>query len=131
MNGEQKNMSVYKTCSICNRIHDININCKRPYRYKKRRSSDKFRSTYEWKQKREEIKKRDRYLCLACLNNISNKNNRYNYKNLQVHHIISIEEDYDKRLNSTNLITLCPCHHKMAEQKEISIEILLKLLPKE
>lgn len=28
-------MSMYKTCSICNRIHDININCKRPYRYKK------------------------------------------------------------------------------------------------
>ena len=55
----------------------------------------------------------------------------YNYKILQVHHIISIEEDYDKRLDSKNLITLCLLHHKMAEQSEISLEILLKLVPKE
>ena len=55
----------------------------------------------------------------------------YNYKNLQVHHIFSIEEDYDKRLDNENLITLCPLHHKMAEQREISLETLLKLVPKE
>ena len=74
MNGEKKIMTMYKTCSICNKIHDMNIICKRPYKYKKRRKSDKFRSTYEWKQKREEIKRRDRYLCLACLNNIDDTN---------------------------------------------------------
>lgn len=75
-------MTMYKTCSICNRIHDMNIICKRTYKYKKRRKSDKFRSTYEWKQKREEIKRRDRYLCLACLNNIDDTTYMYNYKKL-------------------------------------------------
>lgn len=131
MSGEKKILTMYKTCSICNKIHDMNIICKRPYKYKKRRKSDKFRSTYEWKQKREEIKRRDRYLCLACLNSIDDTNFMYNYKNLQVHHIISIEEYYDKRLDNENLITLCPLHHKMAEQREISLETLLKLVPKE
>lgn len=119
---------IYKTCSVCHKIHDINIICKRPYKYKKRSKADRFRSTYEWKQKRDEIRKRDRYLCLACLNNITNTSYMYNYKDLQVHHIIPIEEDYSKRLDSANLITLCSFHHKMAEQKTISKEILLKFI---
>lgn len=46
-----------KTCAICGKIHDFNKICKRPYKYQKRRKSDRFRGTYEWKQKREEIKK--------------------------------------------------------------------------
>ena len=52
----------------------------------------------------------------------------FNYKDLQVHHIISIEEDYSRRLDSTNLITLCPMHHKKAEQGIITREELLKMI---
>ena len=33
---------------------------------------------------------------------------------------IEIEEDYDKRLDSDNLITLCRYHHEMAEKGNIS-----------
>ena len=39
-----------KTCSVCGKIHDFNIVCKRLYRYKKSSKTDRFRSTYEWQQ---------------------------------------------------------------------------------
>ena len=117
-----------KTCSICGKIHDFNKVCKRPYRYKKSSKSDRFRSAYEWKQKREEVKKRDKYLCQACINGYEGSPFLFNYKDLQVHHIVSIDEDYSKRLDSTNLITLCPMHHKKAEQGVITKEELLKII---
>ena len=52
----------------------------------------------------------------------------FNYKDLQVHHIVPIDEDYSKRLDSTNLITLCPMHHKNAEQRIMAKEELLKMI---
>lgn len=121
-----------KNCVICGKIHDFNKVCKRPYKYQKRRKTDRFRGTYEWKQKREEIKKRDKYLCVACLNGLDNTSSfMFNYKDLQVHHIISIDEDYSKRLDSDNLITLCPYHHKRAEDGYITKEQLLNFIEKE
>ena len=47
---------------------------------------------------------------------------------LEVHHIVPIEEDYTKRLDSSNLITLCRYHHEMAEANEISKEELLGMV---
>ena len=44
---------------------------------------------------------------------------RYTYKELEVHHIVPIEEDYSKRLDETNLITLCRYHHELAEKNTI------------
>ena len=35
---------------------------------------------------------------------------KYNYEGLEVHHIIPLEEDYSRRLDSYNLITLCNMH---------------------
>lgn len=121
---------MYKTCSVCGKIHDFNNVCKRPYKYTRRSSKDRFRNTYEWQQKREEIKKRDKYLCQACMNGYDATLYTFNYKDLQVHHIIPLEEDYSKRLDSTDLITLCPIHHKNAEMGIISREDLFKLIKK-
>lgn len=73
--------------------------------------------------RKEKIKKRDKYLCQLCL-----KDNIYTYDNLQVHHIIPIEKDYDRRLDSDNLITLCGMHHEQAEKGIISKEELYELL---
>ena len=73
--------------------------------------------------KREEIKKRDKYLCQVCL-----KYGRFIYQDVQVHHIIPINKDYDKRLDSNNLITLCTLHHKDAERGFISVEELHSLI---
>lgn len=119
---------MYKTCSVCGSIHEIDKVCKKPYKYKKNSKSDKFRSSYEWKVKRDEIKKRDKYLCQACINGYESTIFLYNYKDLQVHHIIPIEEDYSKRLDSMNLITLCTIHHKNAEQGIIKRDELIKLI---
>ena len=63
-----------------------------------------------------------------CIRDRYNTNYRYTYKELEVHHIIPIEEDYSKRLDDTNLITLCRYHHELAEKKEIPGEELLEIV---
>ena len=45
-----------------------------------------------------------------------------------MHHIIPLEEDYNKRLDSDNLITLCRYHHELAEKGEISREELQEII---
>jgi len=116
-----------KTCSVCGRIHDFNKMCSRN-RKKPKTTANKFRNTYEWKEKRKWIKERDKYLCQICIEGKHNTLYRYNYKQLEVHHIIPIEEDSDKKLDSENLITLCSMHHKMAEDNEISREELQEII---
>lgn len=106
---------MYRSCSVCGRIHPEDKMCKRSY--KKNTIESKFRNTNAW------IKKRDKYLCQLCL-----KDNVYNYDDLQVHHIIPIAKNYDRRLDSDNLITLCRMHHEQAEKGIISKEELHELL---
>ena len=117
---------MYRSCSVCGRIHPEDKMCKRVYR--KNTKESQFRNTNAWIKKRNEIKKRDKYLCQACINGYEATPFMFNYKDLQVHHIVSIDEDYSKRLDSTNLITLCPMHHKKAEQGIITKEELLKII---
>lgn len=47
---------------------------------------------------------------------------RYTYYELEVHHIVLIEEVYNIRLDCNNLITLFRMHHEMSEAWEISKE---------
>ena len=54
--------------------------------------------------------------------------NVYTYDNLQAHHIIPIAKDYNKKLDSDNLITLCIIHYEQAEKGIISKEELYELL---
>lgn len=46
---------------------------------------------------------------------------------LSVHHIIPLNEDFNRRLDEDNLITLCSRHHEDAEAGKISRATLLKL----
>lgn len=112
---------MYRSYSVCGRIHQEDKMCKRVY--KKNTKESKFRNTNAWIKKRNQIKKRDKYLCQLCL-----KDNVYNYDDLQVHHIIPIAKNYDRRLDSDNLITLCRMHHEQAEKGIISKEELHELL---
>ena len=112
-----------KSCSICGGIHDESNMCKRQYKNKKDTIASNFRNKNVWIIKREQVKKRDKYLCQMCL-----KNNIYTYNNIQVHHIIPLVEQYSKRLDSDNLITLCSTHHKDAEMGYISKEELYSLI---
>lgn len=110
-----------RSCAVCGRIHQEDQTCKR--KYKKDSRAYHFRNSNKWILKREEIKKRDKYLCRVCL-----KHGRFIYQDVQVHHIIPINKDYDKRLDSNNLITLCTLHHKDAERCIISVEELHSLI---
>lgn len=112
---------MYRSCSVCGRIHQEDKMCKRVY--KKNTKESKFRNTNAWIKKRNQIKKRDKYLYQLCL-----KDNVYNYDDLQVHHIIPIAKNYDRRLDSDNLITLCRMHHEQAEKGIITKEELYELL---
>lgn len=116
-----------KTCSVCGRIHDFNKTC---YRAKKKpfKASNQFRSTYQWKEKRRQIRERDKHLCQVCLTGKYDTFYKYTYNQLEVHHIIPIEEDSSKKLDSENLITLCNMHHKMAEDNKISREELQEIV---
>ncbi len=116
-----------KTCSICGTIHDMNIVCKRPST-KKKSKANSFRKTNKWTEKSKSIRKRDKYLCKVCLSGKYDTNYKYTYKELEVHHIVPIEEDYSMRLDSNNLITLCRMHHEMAEKGQISREELRSLI---
>lgn len=116
-----------KTCSVCGKIHDFNKVCKRQ-NGKKKSEANKFRNTNRWIEKRKQIKERDKNLCQVCLTGKYDTNYRYTYNELEVHHIIPINEDYSKRLDSDNLITLCRYHHEMAESGQISREKLQEIV---
>lgn len=115
-----------KSCKYCMRIHDSKHDCgKKPKRKKQDSDKNKFRWSRKWREKRNQIVERDQYLCKIC-----KAEGQYNYNDLEVHHIVPLEEDYDLRLDDDNLITLCVIHHKTADRNEISKESLYKLLEK-
>ncbi len=117
-----------KLCPICGKLHSLGETCK-PYN---NRMSDKlteqrqFRNSTAWKKKREEIKERDKYLCVYCLQ----VDKIITRDNLEVHHIVKIAHSEDGRLLDDNLITLCRYHHEQAEKNIISKEELYSLVNK-
>jgi len=118
-----------KSCKYCNRIHDSKYDCgKKPQRKKQGNNKDKFRWTSAWQKKREEIKERDKYLCQACIRNLKGTIARYTYDSLSVHHAVPLEDDFEKRLDNDNLLTLCDPHHELAERGEIPLDIILNII---
>lgn len=114
-----------KSCKYCGNIHDSKYDCgKKPRRKKIRTEQNQFRSTNAWKNKSIQIRVRDHYLCQVCIRNLYHTQQQYNDKDLEVHHIIPVAEDYDRRLDNENLITLCEYHHEMSERGEIPREAL-------
>lgn len=116
---------ILKSCKYCGRIHDSKFDCgKKPKRYKPNNDINKFRWSRKWREKAQQIKERDNYLCQLA---IRENPPRYIYTDLEVHHIVSIEEDWDKRLDDDNLITLSEEYHEKAERGEIDREYLLSI----
>ncbi len=114
-----------KSCKYCMRIHDSKYDCgKKPKRTKQGNNKDRFRWSRKWREKAQQIKERDKYLCQLA---IRENPPRYIYTDLEVHHIVPIEEDWDKRLDDDNLITLSEEYHEKAERGEISREYLLSI----
>ena len=111
------------SCRYCNGFHKRGQICQaKPKNNSTKKEENiitRFRSSKIWQKKRLVIKERDKFLCQNCL-----KNGIYNFNKLEVHHIVPISKDWEKRLNNDNLITLCSKCHKMADNKEISIRFL-------
>ncbi|MCM1380362.1 MAG: HNH endonuclease [Muribaculaceae bacterium] len=85
-----------------------------------------FRNTKQWQRKREEIRRRDGYMCRLCAVGYGGKPVKYNPE-ISVHHIEPLAEVWEKRLDDGNLISLCCCHHEQADNGEIDKELLKKL----
>ena len=117
-----------KSCKYCGIVPYNHVCPHKPKIKKNATETDKFRWTKAWQKKREEIKQRDLYLCQICIRELYNTGNKYNMNNLSVHHNIPIGEDYDKRLDNNNLLTVCSIHHEMCESGEIPREIVQKII---
>lgn len=116
-----------RSCPYCGGIHDQGAIC--PRKPKPKQTDDRHRSQAGdlrkrniWKRTSVEIRKRDSYLCRACLDK-----GILNTKNLSVHHITPINEDPKRWLDSKNLITLCNVCHDEAEEGLIDRDYLRQL----
>lgn len=119
-----------KSCHYCGRIHDSKFDCGKKPVYKKIKytKADYFRRSQAWTDKAIEIKRRDNYLCQICIRRLYNTLQQYNYTGLSVHHAIPINQDWGKRLDDDNLISLCKMHHEMTESGEIPYEIVKQII---
>ena len=119
-----------KSCSYCGRIHDSKKECKQKKEAERKRWENRkqtkalmFRRSGEWTDKSIQIRKRDNYMCLCCKAMLEGTKKQFNTSGLSVHHIIPIEEAYECRLDSENLITVCGPHHEMCEAGKISKKV--------
>lgn len=106
-------------CTVCHKIHE-GRRCK-PI-IARNSSADKFRNTQIWRRKSAAILDRDYHCCRVCYaaGDICTSG-------LSVHHITPLVEDFDRRLDDNNLITLCRYHHEQAERGAIKAADLKKL----
>ncbi|MDE7289785.1 MAG: HNH endonuclease [Oscillospiraceae bacterium] len=115
-----------KACPYCKGVHPIGYVCpKKPLRKKNDRIAA-FRNSMQWQYKREHICRRDGYMCRLCAIGYGGEPVKYN-PNVSAHHIESLAEAWEKRLDDNNLICLCSRHHEQAENGEIDKELLKKL----
>lgn len=74
----------------------------------------------QWTVKSLEVRDRDGGVCQYCM-----RVDKYiTTEDLSVHHIVPIGVDPSKKFEDDNLITLCPKHHKMADDGLIDAELL-------
>jgi 5-methylcytosine-specific restriction protein A len=115
-----------KSCGNCGSTHEKNETCPRKQARKKQLTYiDKWRNSHTWRRKSLEIREQDLFLCLNCKDK-----GQYTFSDLSVHHIIPLVRDWSKRLENTNLITLCTYCHTLAERGEIATDKLYQLIEK-
>ena len=116
-------MARLKACSICGKIHDANIRCKRAVRADAQAHS--LRQTNKWHSKSLDIRERSHWLCAVCLDE-----GIINHESLEVHHIEKLRDNPSGLLDDENLICLCTTHHKLADENQIDADYLRKLAQK-
>lgn len=113
-----------KTTCSCGRIIKLGevCKCKKQNRkiYMQTYQNDPMLNTYKWKQKTQQIKKRDGGICLRCLF----KYNIINTEELQVHHIKSRKNFPELMFDDNNLITLCKtCNLQLGTKDKLDFEL--------
>lgn len=108
-------------CQRCHKIHEGR--CPRPCISREPvQAADKFRNTQIWRRKSAAILDRDYHCCRVCY-----AAGEICTSDLSVHHITPLVEDFDRRLDDNNLITLCRYHHEQAERGTIKAADLKRL----
>ena len=126
---KRRRYPIKKSCKYCGRIHGEGCICKRkPIKKKKIDDAVRFRNSSAWNKKRQQIKKRDNYLCQICIREMYDTYRKYNCDDLQVHHAVPVNVNEDMRLDDNNLITLCSMHHAMCDRGEISSDEVKKII---
>lgn len=125
-------MSRLVSCQYCGTIHESKFDCgRKPVRKKQFNNKNSFRSTNAWNKKRNEIRRRDLQLCQICIRKLYDTVHQYTFDGLSVHHAISLESDFSKRLDNDNLLTLCEHHHEMAECGDIPYKVIKNIIDKQ
>lgn len=118
---------IYKSCTICGKIHPANKPCKRTYKANPQasdREARKARATNAWRRKSLEVREKACYLCEVCKDK-----GKITTKGLEVHHITKLTQG-GELLDNLNLICLCVEHHKQADNGEIDENYLRELARK-
>ncbi|MCP8969713.1 HNH endonuclease [Ectobacillus ponti] len=117
-----------RSCSYCGRIHDSKYQCpQKPKRFKERDEVHRFRTLQVWIKKRNYIRQRDTHLCQVCTRQLYDTHTQYTYDDIQVHHIVPLREDWERRLDEDNLLCLCRPHHEAAEAGGIPRAVLFAI----
>lgn len=116
-----KRWQVFKSCSVCGKIHDTRTIC-RAGRIYSGGDERKLRSTYKWTMKSQQIREDANHLCEVCRDR-----GEISFDDLSVHHIVKVRDDKGLLLDDSNLICLCSCHHKQADNNELDKDYLLRL----
>ncbi len=124
-----------KSCQYCGKIHDKSFDCgfkPKKIRYKRQNVPDTeanaIRKRNQWTNKSLQIRQRDDYMCQCCKRGIYPLFFKKKMDdNVEVHHIVPINEDRDRAFDDYNLITLCKQHHEAAEAGLIDRDILHKI----
>lgn len=118
-----------KSCAYCGRIHARGYDCGKIPHYGRQKGTDeqRFRHSTAWTKKSIQIRARDMYMCVYCMQH----DKRINTEDIEVHHIIPVKADYDRRLDDYNLISLCREHHEAAEANMIRRDVLIHMVERQ
>jgi 5-methylcytosine-specific restriction protein A len=124
-----------RACSCCGRLHEYGVACPHKIIQRTKESSGaavedltarirRFRNSQSWQRCRAQVRQRDKGLCRCCFF----RHHRLTTGALSVHHITSLEKDFDRRLDMDNLITLCHACHEDAEAGLVSPQELRMMI---
>ena len=126
-------MPLLKLCTSCGGMHAHSVGKCQRGRTKPKTQASKFRDQRRWKAKSTAVRERDHYLCQICIIEAYDTYLQYNSNQLEVNHIIPLEQDITLGFEETNLITLCTTHHKLADAGGIPKKLMqdLATLPRD